>query len=288
MPERPLVARCVDALLRAYSRVAPTGRGGYRLARLARRFHPPADRVALFHTPNGLDLRLDLDTYPDCCMAFGLYELDTARVLRRLLRPGDTFIDGGANIGYFTLLAAKRVGARGRVHAFEPQPENRRRLAEHVAANGVREIVTIHPVALSDRPGSVQLHTYESAEANHGQATMFARAGTQTRAAVVATVRLDDYQPDAAPRLIKLDIEGAEPLAIAGMARTLRRHRPALIVELNAVTLERAGFSVREPIERIRAAVPEYRGEVIAWRLAPMRDVERLGEVNVLFRVPER
>ena len=285
---RPLVARGIDSLLGAYSRIAPTGHGGYRLARFARRFHPPDDRVAFFRTPDHLRLHLDLGTYPDCCMAFGLYELDTARVLRRLLRAGDTFVDGGANIGYFALLAAKAVGPGGRVHAFEPQPDNRRRLAEHVAANGFQSVIDIHPVALSDRPGAVQLHTYANPASNHGQSTMFVLPGTETRSVSVETVRLDDYLPDIAPRLIKLDIEGAEPMAISGMAETLRRHRPAIIVELNAATLGRAGFSVQEPIERLLGAVPEYRVQVIGWRLAPLRDVHRLGEVNLLFRASER
>ncbi len=283
MAARPLLARAIDASLRMYSHIAPTGRGGYRLARLARRFHGTNDQVAQFHTPDGLRFNLDLRTYPDCCMAFGLYELDTARVIKRVLRRGDTFIDGGANIGYFTLIAAKAVGPSGRVHAFEPQPDNRRRLAEHVELNGLGDVVTIHPVALSDRPGEVELHTFENPAANHGQSTFF--AGSQaTRKVTVKTVRLDDYLPEVTPRLIKLDIEGAEPLAISGMHETLRRHRPAVIVELNATTLGRAGFSPREPVDRLLAAVPQYQTFVIAWRLKRAHDVERLGEVNLLFR----
>lgn len=283
MDERPLHVRAVDATLRMYSHIAPTGRGGYRLARLARRFHSPRDQRALFRTPDGLQLQLDLRTYPDCCMAFGLYELDTARTIKRLLRPGDTFVDGGANIGYFTLIAAKAVGRTGRVHAFEPQPDNRRRLEEHVAMNGLSDVITIHDVALSDQPGEVTLHTFENPAANHGQSTFF--AGTQaTRKVTVRTVRLDDYLPAVVPRVIKLDIEGAEPLAIAGMRETLRAHRPAVIVELNATTLARAGFPTREPLDRLLDAVPDYEPHVIAWRLKRVRDVERLGEVNLLFQ----
>lgn len=283
MGERPLHVRAIDAALRMYSHIAPTGRGGYRLARLVRRFHAANDQRALFRTPDGLRLQLDLQTYPDCCMAFGLYELDTARTIKRLLRPGDTFIDGGANIGYFTLIAAKAVAPSGRVHAFEPQPDNRRRLEEHVAMNGLSDVVTIHPVALSDQPGEVELHTFANPAANHGQSTFFAGSHA-TRKVAVQTVRLDDYLPDLRPRLIKLDIEGAEPLAIAGMRETLRRHRPAVIVELNATTLSRAGFPTREPLDRLLAAVPDYDPSVIAWRLKRIRDVERLGEVNLLFQ----
>ncbi|HUF79655.1 MAG TPA: hypothetical protein VMN03_00855, partial [Burkholderiales bacterium] len=116
-----------EMLVRGYARVAPSERGGYRLARAVRRLRPREAWRDAFDTPAGR-LELDLGAYPDCCMALGLYELDTARVLRRLLRPGDHFIDGGANIGYFSLMAARLVGSIGRVDAFEPQPENRARL----------------------------------------------------------------------------------------------------------------------------------------------------------------
>jgi len=105
----------------------------------------------------------------------------------------------------------------------------------------------------------------------------------------VETVRLDSHLPQVVPRLIKLDIEGAEPLAIRGMSETLRLHRPAVIVELNATTLARGGFSVREPVDRLLAAVPDYEAYVIAWRLARLdptdSKVNALGEINLLFKV---
>jgi hypothetical protein len=88
-------------ILKGYSRIAPTERGGYRLARLARRFVPESKRQGIFQTPDGLRLRLDLHTYPDVNMAVGLYELDTYRLLRRLLKGGSWFVDVGANLGYF-------------------------------------------------------------------------------------------------------------------------------------------------------------------------------------------
>src|SRR5688572_26447674 len=102
-------------LLKAYSRIAPTARGGFRLDRLARRLLPRRALQGDFTTPDRSTLHLDLSTYPDCCMAVGLYELDTYRALRRLLRPGGWFVDVGANIGYFTILAARWTGISGRV-----------------------------------------------------------------------------------------------------------------------------------------------------------------------------
>ena len=66
-----------EAALRGYSRIAPTERGGYRLARLVRRTRSREQWRDTFTTPDGLRFQLDLATYPDCCMAYGLYELDT-------------------------------------------------------------------------------------------------------------------------------------------------------------------------------------------------------------------
>src|SRR2546428_219103 len=113
-----LLSQCVSSAVRAYSRLALNERGGYRLARLARTFVPRCQWRATCQIPDGLHLDLDLGTYPVVCMAFGLYELDTVRVLRRLLRDGSWFVDCGANIGYFTLLAVRWMGPSGRVDAF--------------------------------------------------------------------------------------------------------------------------------------------------------------------------
>src|SRR5688572_10671490 len=89
--------------LKAYARVAPTQRGGYRMVRLARRLISRSQWRGAFVAPGRVTLTLDLSTYPDCCMACGLYESDTLKLLRKVLRAGMHFVDCGANIGYFTL-----------------------------------------------------------------------------------------------------------------------------------------------------------------------------------------
>src|SRR5882757_9969946 len=93
----------LEGALKLYSRIAPTERGGYRLARLVRRARSRDRWRDIFRTPDGFTLDLDLGIYPDCSMAYGLYELETARLIKRVLKPGDHFVDGGANIGYFTM-----------------------------------------------------------------------------------------------------------------------------------------------------------------------------------------
>src|SRR5205814_8707332 len=109
-------------------------------------------------------------TYPDITMAVGLYELDTARQIRRLLKPTSHFVDVGANLGYFTLLAAKWIGPAGRIDAFEPDPINRQRLEEHLSENNLADRVRVHAIAASSQAGHVELIHPQSAGANHGMA----------------------------------------------------------------------------------------------------------------------
>jgi FkbM family methyltransferase len=286
----------LEAALRAYRRMTPTERGGYRLVRLVRRFRPRALWRDTFRTPLGFEMQLDLGVYPDCCMAFGLYELDTERLIRRLLRPGDRFIDAGANIGYFTLLAASLVGAHGRVDAFEPQPDNRGRLIDHLQRNGLADRVRVHALALGDRESEVAIHYYTQGY-NHGSSTLFAQPGANTHTTQVPMRRMDDVLLHSAGecdtdriRLIKMDIEGAEPLAVAGMTRLLQsEHPPAIICEFNAQQANVAGFAPRETIDRILAAQRRYHVHWVGARLRRIDPTDaqlaRLRQGNLLFQV---
>lgn len=171
--------------------------------------------------------------------------------IARLLRPGDWFVDAGANIGCYTVLAGKRVGPRGRVDAFEMIPETATRLSEHVALNGL-ENVTIHRLALSDVPG-------EQAEASlrlghPGQASIVRPPRPGARTFAVETTTLDAALTAAGPvRLLKLDLEGGELRALAGGRQLLGRvdcviyERRPEEVEGDPVgaLLREAGFRIR-------------------------------------------
>jgi FkbM family methyltransferase len=265
------LGRLALGALRAYARIAPTERGGFRLARLARRFVPRAAWRDDFRTPDDVRLSLDLATYPDCCMAAGLYELDTLRLIRRTLRPGDHFADCGANVGYFTLAAARLVGPTGRVDAFEPDPLNRARLEAHLAANDSPAWVRVHPVALSDRPGEATLYHPTGDARNHGEASLFAPPGATTaQSYTVSTARLDDIL-DASPRLVKMDIEGAELTALRGAERLLRSPRsPAFVIEHNPTSAATAGHRSGDLLRLLQQHQPAYRAYWIGWRRREM------------------
>ena len=276
-------SRPVFGALKTYSRLTPTGRGGFRLARLARRTLPRERWQGFFDTPDGLRLRLDLGTYPDCCMAFGLYELDTARLIRRLLEPGGWFVDCGANIGYFSLLAARQVGPAGRVDAFEPDPINRARLEQHLADNAPLPQVRVHPLAVGAEAATTTLFHPNRGPTNHGAASTFQSLtvdATDVSAFPVRVARLVD-ELVGVPHLIKLDVEGAELAAITGASGLLGRERPpAIIVEHNPVTAAAAGYRPSDLMRRLQAIQPRYRLYQIAWRLRPVAAPEQLDSLG--------
>lgn len=277
-----------ERLVRAYSRAAPLEKGSFRLARFARGSRPREQWHGWFTTPDDLLLKLDLATYPDVSMAYGLYELDTIRTIRSLLKPGDHFIDCGANVGYVSLLASRAVGPGGKIDSVEPEPHNRGRLIEHLAVNGVNNSI-IHPVALGSKSGTASIYFPPPSSNNHGTSSLYKPTPDSTPTEV-PVARLDELIAGT-PALIKVDVEGAEPLAIDGMAKLLSSATPpAIIIEHNPVTAKRAGFAPEEWLRRLLVIQPKYSAWIVGWRLKRLaRPVEALavaGQLNVLLRVP--
>ncbi|HEX3906279.1 MAG TPA: FkbM family methyltransferase [Polyangia bacterium] len=165
---------------------------------------------------------------------------------KKLLSPGDVFVDGGANVGLFALAAAAKVGATGKVIAFEPAREVRLRLTQNVALNRLAQIEVI-PFALSSAPGEAAFRTFDPAGAglNH-------LGPSQEEAGTVEVVKLTTL--DAAVgktdrrrlTVLKLDLEGAEHAALQGASEILREVRPHIIIEIEESHLGRLGSSVAE------------------------------------------
>jgi FkbM family methyltransferase len=134
------------------------------------------------------------------------------------LREGDTFVDVGASVGYYTLVAADAVGERGRVVAFEPAPSSCSILRRNVRLNGF-ENVTVEEMAVSNEPGSVKLFL---APDNKGDHRIF--DGPERRPWVeVDAVTLDGHFDGARRRVdvLKVDVQGAELAVLEGASRLL-------------------------------------------------------------------
>jgi FkbM family methyltransferase len=167
---------------------------------------------------------------------FGLWEPSLTAWIERRLSAGDIFVDVGANIGYFTLLAAKCVGVTGKVVAIEPMPEIFQHLSEHVAANSLQNVKLVNEAAVG--PGAAGTVTlYWGGNANIGSTSMLSR-GEPSRSATAAARPLASILTDdecRRARVIKIDVEGVEAEAVRGLGLESGRFRDdlELVVEVS-------------------------------------------------------
>ena len=187
----------------------------------------------------------------------GQYEAHEIELVRRLLKPGDTAVDIGAHIGFFTMQMAAAVGTSGRVHAFEPFAPNAELLERSVIENHFETRVAFRRAAVGAASGSATL-TFPVETLNSGGAYLLRDGTAPLRGNLTATVplvALDDLDLRRPVRFIKMDVEGAEPQVIRGAARLLHEDRPVILTELHPLQLERAsGVTAGEFLALLRRA----------------------------------
>lgn len=188
-----------------------------------------------FRSRLGFDLRIDPRDYFQACMLLGFYDPLGVALARRFVTPGSTAVDGGAHIGYFTLLFARLVGPTGSVLSFECDPRAAERLREHVELANA-PWTSVHEAALHDgTQTSMTLHLPEQL----GWSTLRSNHWVSAHRCVsVDAVSLDavlerEHMATAAVSFIKLDVEGAEMDAVRGASATLAGSRAALLVEFH-------------------------------------------------------
>lgn len=172
-------------------------------------------------------LRISIDPRCEKFYWTGAFEPAVQDEFIRLLRPGMSVWDIGAHAGFFTALAARTVGARGAVHAFEPLPSNRARVELAASRNGLPN-VTVHDVALAARAGPARLYSHESSS----MWTLVPELG-ETASVEVQCQTLDALADELGiPNVVKVDAEGAELDILRGGLRLLEEARVHVIVEL--------------------------------------------------------
>ena len=192
-----------------------------------------------------------------------------ARVCGELLRPGDVFVDGGANIGLFALACARIVGSEGRVLACEPSPGTIELLRKNTRANRL-PAMNLHQVALGADDGTARFTMFE---AGSGLAS-FAPEIEGGHTIDVAVTTLDRLTAGFGDRvaLVKLDIEGAEAKALQGASELIARSAPLFVLEVEPAHLARQGSSV----EDLMAVMQPHGYEAYAItpdaRLAPLQN----------------
>jgi FkbM family methyltransferase len=190
----------------------------------------------------------------------GCIEPNEFAFLDRVLKPGMTFIDGGANDGLYTLFASRRVGPTGLVWAFEPSEREFERLRNNIQLNDLAN-VRASKLALLNRNGSAELTVAEYEHAGQNTLGDFVYGGVeQLRKLQVPTRRLDDLMAEEGlERLdaMKLDVEGAETAVLEGATHVLSNMRPLLLMEVTDAALRHQGSSQEDLLSMLRSY--EYR-----------------------------
>lgn len=183
----------------------------------------------------------------------GYYNRRIVVLFNRMLRPGMTVIDVGANIGEISMIAAKRVGHTGHVIAFEPIDAIADELEANVKRNRIQQIAVVR-VGLSDVPAD-NVPIFDScgqgtaSDEHHGLGSLFGAATGQPPLQRIPVTTLDAWlakHPMERIDLIKIDIEGAELPCLMGAEQILRRFKPVLIVEIQDTTATTAGYRAKD------------------------------------------
>jgi FkbM family methyltransferase len=194
------------------------------------------------------------------------YEATTTALVADLIAPGATVLDLGANVGWYTLLFAARVGPTGRVLAFEPAPENADLLARSLEHNRLAQVELVR-AAVSDQAGTVTLHLSRKGKGLHS----LSAGGDDWDQVEVECLTLDERYPDLVVDFLKIDIEGAEESAFRGMEALLARSpRLRILTEVNPTALAAGGSDARVYLRqlldygfRIEAVVDEAAERVL-------------------------
>lgn len=223
---RPLIIREIWAWGKIYRIFV----GGYK----RNWFWRNAKRRQIKGKLNNYLMDLDISEWPDRSTFFlgRWYDLPTQKLLEEVLQIGDEVVDIGANVGMFSLAARSLIGDEGTVYSFEPNPEVQKRLYNNIEINQIKNVI-IYPVGLGDSEGNFTLSV---PHINSGEGTISKFRENEYEDAKCHKVQVDvkigdDVLYEAAPRLIKIDVEGGEVGVLRGISKLISKCRPLIVAE---------------------------------------------------------
>ncbi len=242
-------------MVRLYTSNTPIKKGKYRM------FQTALAACAKPHTSLPLKLKdgrrflVNLTIgMQDSVYFVGEYERVLTEISAKLIRPGDTCVDVGANFGWYTSLMAMMAGPDGNVHAFEPMPQSFAELEQNVALMGDRTNVSIQNLALGDRLDTVKIHLFPQLTSGH--ASLAVGAGAASTAFDCKMVPLDNYLQENEVEnvdFVKVDIEGAELMFLKGARRLFeQRVPPIFLMEMAVASTAHFGYHPNDLIDHMR------------------------------------
>lgn len=251
---------------------------------LLRRFNLLKERFVK-KLSNGLLMELSANDHIEKYLFwYGSYEKKEVITMQTFLTADSVVVDIGANIGYYSLMAAKKAPA-GHIYSFEPVRNNLEKLERNISLNGV---TVIHPIkaAISNISGSTTV--YVSADDNSGMSGLRSAENFSGESEIVKCFALDDAVTEYnLPKidLIKIDVEGSEVNVLQGMKNTRSQQKPVLLIEVSAATLSMYNEKI-ETIYRILSA-----DQYAAYKVTEKNMLEKISipqEADLVFFVPEQ
>lgn len=176
------------------------------------------------------------------------YEPFETKLVKEFVKKNDTAIDVGANIGYYTLILAKIVGEKGRVYAFEPDPENFKLLEKNIKVNHYKNVTAVNK-AVGSENSKVNLYLSEENKGNH----KIYNDSTKRSFVEVDLISLDSFFKKQKIDFIKMDVEGSEAGVINGAKSLLLKNKPLLFTEFCPLFIEQFGYSPKKYLKDLSA-----------------------------------
>lgn len=166
-------------------------------------------------------------------------EIHLQNFLKRNLDLGDTAFDIGSNIGYTSILTSQLVGATGHVYSFEPINETCLILEKNINLNNCKNLTIINK-ALSNKNGEVEFNIPDNGENLSMSSMVWRGEHNSNKKQIVKTIKIDDDPKlkNLSPKIIKIDVEGAEGLVLEGMQKLISRCKPYLYIECTNIGRE--------------------------------------------------
>src|SRR3972149_5157011 len=183
-------------------------------------------------------------------LEWGFYEKYETELFKRLVKKGMVVVDVGANVGYYTLLAARLVGDEGKVFAFEPDPYNYNLLCRNIEVNGYRNVIPVQK-AVFNKSGKMKLFLDKNNLGGHSLSEANVDKGVST---TVETTSLDEYFENTNHKIdvVKMDVQGSEMEVLNGMTNTINQNEKLeIITEFWPFGLRNAGSSPTDFLRKL-------------------------------------
>jgi FkbM family methyltransferase len=224
-------------------------KGKTRLVDLVGRVSHLWNPSGTFPLSDGRVVTVDLGDRIQRLMWGGAYEPGVTRCIAALLRPGDSFVDVGAHIGFFSLTASAAVGPNGKIYSFEADGD----LFKTLQANAIDcpWLVPYWQAVWKHSGPMIFSNPRQEGESGWGKLAAVHESGSGHNAPVNATSLDDWHERVGSPpvRAIKIDAEGSEPFILEGAGRLIQNVRPFIVIELNEPLLREVGHSAHGIIE---------------------------------------